>query len=53
MAAETNNYKVSLLGLCEITCKHSGQMILSSGETILYSGHEEDNASIMKKLPRC
>lgn len=40
-----NNYKVSLLGLCETKWTQLGQPRLSSGETILYSGHEEEDGS--------
>ena len=44
VAAETNNHKVSLLGLCETRWTQSGQVRLSTGETILYSGHEGEDS---------
>ena len=44
VAAEMTNYKVALLGLCETRWTQSGQLRLSTGEAILYSGHEEEDA---------
>ena len=38
-----NNYQVSMLGLREIRWIQSGQVRLSTRETILYSGHEEED----------
>ena len=42
--AEMNNSNVSLLTLCETRWTQSGQVRLSSGETILYSDREEEDA---------
>jgi hypothetical protein len=44
IAAEMRNYKLTLLGLYETRWTLSGQQRLVTGETILYSGHEEDGA---------
>ena len=41
---EMKNYGIPLLGLCETRWTESGQKKLSSGEVILYSGHEENIA---------
>ena len=43
VAKEMDRYKVSLLGLCE-TRNQSGQLQLLSGQTVLYSGHEDEGA---------
>ena len=44
VAQEMRNYNISLLGLCETRWLLAGQMRLSSGETLLFSGHTEDGA---------
>ena len=44
VAAEMNNY-MSLLGLSETRWTQSGQVRLSTGETVLYSGHEEEDGT--------
>lgn len=44
VAAEMKNYNLALLGVSEPTWTQSGQKRLASGEMLLYSGHEEDNA---------
>ena len=38
------NYKIGVLGLSETRWLQSGQLRLSSGEQLLYSGHTEDGA---------
>lgn len=45
IANEMKNYKISILGLSETRWTNSGQLRLASGETVLYSGHEDENAS--------
>ena len=37
-------YNLVLLGLCETRWKQSGQLRLTTGERVLYSGHEENSA---------
>lgn len=44
IAAEFTNYKLEVLGISESRWTGSGQKRLASGELILFSGHEEDNA---------
>ena len=44
VAAEMRNYDITLLGLCETRWTQSGQLRLSTGEMVLYSGHGEENA---------
>ncbi|KAJ8346757.1 hypothetical protein SKAU_G00281580 [Synaphobranchus kaupii] len=44
VAQEMRNYNISLLGLGETRWLQAGQMRLSSGERVLYSGHTEDGA---------
>ena len=44
VAQEMRNYNISLLGLCETRWLQAGQMRLTSGEMILYSGHTDDGA---------
>ena len=41
---EMKRYGIQLLGIAEARWKDSGQMRLTSGETILYSGHVGENA---------
>ena len=43
VAAEMRNYNISILGISESRCTDSGQKRLTSGELLLYSGHEEEN----------
>ena len=38
------NYKIGVLGLSETKWLQSGQLRLSSGEQLLYSGHTEEGA---------
>ncbi len=45
IVAEMQNYNISLLGISETRWIQSGQQRLESGELVLYSGHENDNAS--------
>ncbi|XP_078357393.1 uncharacterized protein LOC144642296 [Oculina patagonica] len=44
VAKEMESYKVSLLGLCETRWNQSGQLQLLSGQTVFYSGHEDEGA---------
>ena len=44
VAREMKNYKIGALGLSETRWLQSGQLRLSSGEQLLYSGHIEDGA---------
>ena len=44
VAREMPNYNLVLLGLCENRWKQSGQLQLTTGEMVLYSGHEENSA---------
>ena len=44
VAGEMHNYNLVVLGLCETRWKQSGQLRLTTGEMVLYSGHEESNA---------
>ena len=44
VSTEMRRYNIAVLGLCETRWTHSGQFRLSTGETLLYSGHEEDNS---------
>jgi hypothetical protein len=41
VASEMRRYNIKVLGLCETRWNGSGQTRLSSGETIIYSGHED------------
>ena len=43
-AREMKRYKIRVLGLCETRWIQSGQLRLSSGEQLLYSGHIEEGA---------
>ena len=44
IAREKRAYNISILGLCETIWTKSGRTRLNTGYTVLYSGHEEDNA---------
>ena len=44
VAREMKRYKIRVLGLCETRWIQSGQLRLSSGEQLLYSGHTEEGA---------
>lgn len=44
VAREMKNYKIGVLGLSETRWLQTGQLRLSSGEQLLYSGHTEDGA---------
>jgi exonuclease III len=39
-----NNYSLNILGICESQWTGSGKKRLVSGETLLFSGHEEEDA---------
>ena len=44
VAAEMRHYNIVVLGLCETRWTLVGQLRLSTGELLMYSGHPEDNA---------
>ena len=44
VASEMKKYNISILGVSEARWILSGKTKLSTGETILYSGHEDENA---------
>ncbi|VDO70987.1 unnamed protein product [Schistosoma margrebowiei] len=44
IAAEMRRYKLEVLGISETHWTQVGQQRLTSGELLLYSGHEEENA---------
>ncbi|VDO58782.1 unnamed protein product [Schistosoma margrebowiei] len=44
IAAEMRRYNLEVLGISEIHWTQVGQQRLTSGELLLYSGHEEENA---------
>ena len=48
VAREMHNYNLVVLGLCETRWKQSGQLRRTTGEMVLYSGHEESNAPHME-----
>ena len=37
-------YRLSVLGMCETRWTDSGQITIATGETFLYSGHQEEGA---------
>ncbi|VDP68070.1 unnamed protein product [Schistosoma curassoni] len=44
IAAEMRRYNLEVLGISETHWTQFGQQQLTSGELLLYSGHEEENA---------
>ena len=44
IASEMSRYKISLLGISETRWIKYGRFPLASGQTILFSGHEDDHA---------
>ena len=44
VAREFKSYQMDILGITETRWIGSGQIRLRTGETVLYSGHEEENA---------
>ena len=44
IAKEMERYNLDILGLCETRWTQAGKVKINSGQTIIYSGHEEDNA---------
>ena len=44
IAAEMRNYNLTILGLTETRWTQTGNMKLSSGELLLYSSHDRENA---------
>ena len=51
VARQMKKYKIGVLGLSETRWLHSGQLKLSSGEQLLYSGHIEDEDPILRVWP--
>ena len=51
VAREMKRYKIRVLGRCETRWIQSGQLRLSSGEQLLYSGHIEEGAPILRVWP--
>ena len=45
IAAEMPRYNVIILGLSETRWSQTGKMKVSSGELLLYSGHDSENTS--------
>jgi hypothetical protein len=45
IAEELTNYKLTILGLCKTRWTGARQTRLAAGEVVLYSGHEQDNAT--------
>ncbi|KAJ3590301.1 hypothetical protein NHX12_008254 [Muraenolepis orangiensis] len=45
VAKEMVRYNLSVLGLGETRWTHSGEVKLPSGQSVIYSGHEEDGAN--------
>ena len=45
VSAEMRRYNIAPLGLSETRWLQAGQKRLASGELLLYSGHEEENAA--------
>ncbi|KAJ8340031.1 hypothetical protein SKAU_G00346640 [Synaphobranchus kaupii] len=48
IAKEMVRYNLSVLGLGETRWTQSGEVKLASGQSIIYSGHEEDGANHME-----
>ena len=44
IAAEMRLYKLAVFGLCETRWTRSAQIRLATGETLIYSGHAEEDA---------
>ena len=44
VTTEMRRFNLAVLGLCETRWTQSGQLRLTTGELILYSGHEEEDA---------
>ena len=44
IAREKLAYNITILGLCETRWTESGQTRLNTGDTVLHSGNEEENA---------
>lgn len=44
IAMEMRQYGISVLGLCETRWTQAGQLRLSTGELLIYSGHSEEDA---------
>ena len=45
ISKEMTEYNIDILGLCETRWVQAGQTRLSTGKTIIYSGHEDSNAA--------
>ena len=44
VAAEMRIFNIAVLGHCEPQWTQLGQLLLTTGELMLYSGHEEEDA---------
>lgn len=44
VTAEKERYNIDILGLSETRWNQSGEFITGSGDTLLYSGHENENS---------
>ena len=53
IAAEMTAYNLSILDLCETRWLESGCIQLSTGQTVLYSGHDSVNVPIQRELDSC
>ncbi|VDP33777.1 unnamed protein product [Schistosoma margrebowiei] len=51
IAAEMRRYNLEVLGISETHWTQVGQQRLTSGELLLYSGHEEENAAHTQGVP--
>ena len=49
VTAEMRRFNLAVLGLCETRWTQSGQLRLTTGEMLLYSGHEEDVGLLLRK----
>ncbi|VDP43122.1 unnamed protein product [Schistosoma margrebowiei] len=50
IAAEMRRYNLEVLGISETHWTQVGQQRLTSGELLLYSGHEEENAPHTRRV---
>ncbi|GFR93208.1 craniofacial development protein 2 [Elysia marginata] len=50
VAREFNTYKLDTLGISETRWTGYGRLTLGTGETILYSGHEEKDANHAERV---
>ncbi|GFR73479.1 craniofacial development protein 2 [Elysia marginata] len=50
VAREFNAYKLDILGITETRWKGNGMLTLGTGETMIYSGHQKEDANHAEKL---